>query len=269
VLEHADADSAFAAEVLALPAEATLAEQMAVVDPDALHAARQGLRLFIADRLAPRLMALYGHLDAAGDYSPDAASAGRRALRNACLAYLALPDTDSARALAWQQFMGAGNMTDQFAALTALAQSEGPERQLALEQFHDRWQGEALVLDKWLAVQAASTRPATRQEVEALVGHPAFDLRNPNKVYALLRTFGTNHVRFHARDGGGYHLLAGQIVRLDPVNPQVAARLARSFDRWRRFDDARQRHARAALESIRDAEGLSRDVFEVVSRALE
>lgn len=269
VLDRADADPAFAAEMLSLPTEGTLAEQMAVVDPDALHSARQGLRLFLATRLNSRFKELYEGLATAGEYCPDAASAGRRALRNLCLACLALPDTAETRALAWQQFSMANNMTDEFAALADLAQCEGPERKEALKSFHDRWQSEALVMDKWLAVQAASRRPDTLQDVAGLVAHPAFDMRNPNKVYALLRTFGANHVRFHAADGGGYRFLADEIVRLDAINPQVAARLARCFDRWRKFDQGRQAHARAALEKVRGAEGLSRDVFEVVNRALD
>ncbi|MGE5491740.1 MAG: aminopeptidase N [Actinomycetota bacterium] len=268
VLEQADADPAFAAEMLVLPSEATLAEQMEVVDPDALHGARQGLRRFLSERLREQFGKLYGRLASSREYRPDAASAGRRALRNLCLAYICLPDTEETRGIAWQQFNTTDNMTDQFAALADLAQGEGRERVQALAAFHDRWQGEALVMDKWLAVQAGSRRPDTLKDVAALVHHPAFDLRNPNKVYALLRTFGANHVRFHAADGGGYRFLAEQIIRLDPVNPQVAARLARCFDRWRKFDGGRQDHARSALEKVRGTEGLSRDVFEVVNRAL-
>ena len=162
-----------------------------------------------------------------GPYRPDTLDAGRRALRNLCLGYLAEPDTAAARELAWRQFESADNMTDQFASLAILAQSEGPERVQALAAFHDRWQHEALVLDKWLSVQATSRRPGTLAEVKRLVGHPSFDLRNPNKVYALIRGFGANHVRFHAADGAGYRFIAEQILKLDAINPQVAARIAR------------------------------------------
>ncbi len=160
-------------------------------------------------------------------------------------------------------------MTDQFAALAVLANNPGPEGKAALDDFYMRWQHEALVVDKWLSVQAASCLPETLLRVETLTRHPAFDLKNPNKVYALLRTFGGNHRHFHAADGDGYRFLAWQIAALDPVNPQVAARLARCFDRWKRFDAGRQGHARAALESLRKTEGLSRDVFEVVDKALQ
>jgi aminopeptidase N len=193
---------------------------------------------------------------------------GRRALRNVCLGYLCEADSPSSRALARQQFDTADNMTDQFASLSVLAQSEGEERQQALDAFYQRWQGEALVVDKWLQVQATSRRPSVLNEVRGLVEHPAFDLRNPNKVYALLRAFGSNHVHFHAADGSGYHFLAEQTHKLDAVNPQVASRVARCFDRWRKFDARRQAHARAALETLRNHAGLSRDLFEIVDRQL-
>jgi aminopeptidase N len=268
VLEASAADPGFAAEALSLPSEATLAEQMAVVDPDALHAARNSLRLFIATQLAPQLLECYRALAPTTSYRPDPADAGRRALRNLCLSYLAEADTAEARALVMRQFESADNMTDQFAALSVLAQSDGPERETALAAFHERWQHEALVLDKWLQVQATSRRAGTLQEVTRLVAHPSFDLRNPNKVYSLLRAFGSNHVRFHAADGTGYRFLAGQLLRLDPINPQVASRLARCFDRWRKFDATRQMHAKSALESVLAQTGLSRDVFEIIERSL-
>lgn len=268
VLAGSVADPAFAAEALSLPGEATLAEQLDVVDPDALHAARNGLRRDIAEQLSAELHACYNRLAPHGSYCPDPLSAGRRALRNLCLGYLCEIDSPLNRALAMQQFVTADNMTDQFAALTILAQTDSDERNLALDAFYQRWQAEPLVVDKWLQVQASSRRVNTLAEVERLVCHPAFDLRNPNKVYALLRAFGSNHVRFHAADGSGYRFLAEQTCHLDAINPQVAARLARCFDRWRRFDTGRQTHARAALETMRSHAGLSRDVFEIVERSL-
>jgi len=269
VLATADADPAFAAEVLSLPSEATLAEQLAVVDPDALHAARNSLRRFLADRLGTDFLDRYQALAPRGGYRPDTADAGRRSLRNLCLGYLAEADTAEARRRAYGQFEAADNMTDQFAALSVLANGDGPEREQALAAFHDRWQNEALVMDKWLLVQAGSRRRDTLARVRELTQHPAFDIRNPNKVYSLLRGFGANHVRFHAADGEGYRFLAGQIQILDGINPQVAARLARCFDRWKRFDGGRQAHAREALEQLRRHPGLSRDVGEIVARALD
>ena len=268
VLAASATDPAFAAEALTLPGEATLAEQLDVVDPDALHAARNGLRRFLTGQLAAEFRACYESLAPKGIYKPDPQDAARRALRNVCLGYLCETDSAETRALAKKQFDTADNMTDQFAALSVLAQSEGEERVQAMDAFHARWKDEALVIDKWLQVQATSRRPGTLAEVERLVEHPAFDLRNPNKVYALLRAFGSNHVRFHAADGSGYRFLAEQTRTLDGINPQVAARLARCFDRWRRFDSSRQGHARAALETLRSHKGLSRDVFEIVERSL-
>jgi aminopeptidase N len=124
------------------------------------------------------------------------------------------------------------------------------------------------VVDKWLAVQAGARLPSTLETVKRLLRHPAFDLKVPNKVYALIRTFAANHVRFHAADGAGYHFLADQIIALNALNPQVAARMARAFDRWKRFDEQRQAHARKALEQIRDTDKLSKDVAEIVGKAL-
>jgi aminopeptidase N len=268
VLLHAGEDPAFAAEVLTLPGEATLAEEITLVDPDALHQARNGLRRFLAERLQGELRQCYASLAPTGPYQPTAEAAGRRSLRNLCLGYLSELETAATRALAMQQFASADNMSDQFAALATLAQYDCSERAPALAAFYERWQGEALVVDKWLSVQAASRLPDTLTVVHSLLAHPAFDLHNPNKVYALLNTFGNNHVRFHAADGSGYRFLAQQISELDPVNPQVAARLARRFDRWRKFDSRRQAGARAALESLQAIAGLSSDVREIVARSL-
>ncbi|HZS66660.1 MAG TPA: aminopeptidase N [Burkholderiales bacterium] len=261
----AEPDRVFAAEVLMLPAESFLAEQMEVVDPDALHEARNTLRRRLAAALRNELVATYERLASSGAYSPDAASIGRRALRNQCLGYLAeLGEAD----LAYQQFRRADNMTDAMAALTALAQLDCPEREKALAEFYARWKDEPLVVDKWLAVQAGSRQTDTLARVRQLLGHPAFDLKVPNKVYALIRTFCANHVRFHAADGGGYAFLADQVIALNALNPQVAARMARGYDRWRKFDTRRQAKARAEIERIRDTEGLSKDVAEIVTKAL-
>jgi aminopeptidase N len=268
VLARSDEDPAFVAEALTLPSEATLAERLDTVDPDALHAARNGLRRFLAGSLQADFRACYER-HAPGAYRLDMTSIARRTLRNVCLGYLMEDDTPEMRALARHQFVSADNMTDQFAALAVLAQSNGPEREEALAVFYERWHEEPLVLNKWFSVQATSRRPDTLEEVARLTAHPAFDLRNPNKVYSLLGAFGSNHVRFHAGDGAGYRFMAEQILRLDPINSQVAARLARSFDRWRRFDARRQAHARAALERLSGHEGLSRDVSEIVGRLLE
>jgi aminopeptidase N len=258
-------DAIFAAEALNLPPESFLAEQLEVVDPDTLHESRNRLRRALASGLEVPFRSAYDRLRVQGAYRPDPASIGARSLRNACLGYLAeLGDC----ALAYEQFRGADNMTDSMAALTWLAQLDCPERDKALDEFYKRWKDEPLVVDKWLAVQAGSRLPDTLARVRGLLKHPAFDLKVPNKVYALIRMFSANHVRFHAADGGGYAFLADQIIGLNALNPQVAARMARGFDRWTRFDAARKAKARVELERIRDADGLSNDVAEIVTKAL-
>jgi aminopeptidase N len=261
----ANPDPAFAAEVLALPAESFLAEQMEVVDPDALHASRNALRMEIAKALKDDLQRVYSALKGEGPYSPDPASTGKRSLRNLALGYLGELGMS---AMAYEQFRTADNMTDSMAALSTLANLDCPERQPALDAFYAKWKDEQLVVDKWLSVQAMSRLPLTLSSVNELLKHPAFDLKVPNKVYSLIRSFAANHVRFHAADGGGYAFLADQVIALDALNPQVAARMARAFDRWRKFDAGRQAKAKAALERIRDSKGLSKDVAEIVTKAL-
>ena len=268
VLADAPRDPAFAAEMLALPSESYIAEQMAVVDPEAIHAVRDELKRRVALALRAELLAVYRDYAVAGPYSPDALSAGRRALRNAALGFLAELDEPGMRALCVEQLETADNMTDSLAALGRLANCDCEERAPALEAFYRKWQGEPLVVDKWLAVQSTSRLPAALPDTRRLVRHPAFNIRNPNKVYALIGGFCGNQLRFHARDGSGYAFVADQVIALDAINPQVAARLARGFDRWRRFDPGRQAHARAALERIRDAKGASRGVLEIASRTL-
>ncbi|MFY9317828.1 MAG: aminopeptidase N [Burkholderiales bacterium] len=261
-------DPAFIAETLSLPSETFLAEQMDVVDPDALHASRNALRHALASAFKNEFLDLYRSLESAGPYSPDAASAGRRALRNLLLSYLMELETTDLVALCYEQYGQSNNMTEQFAALACLANSHAQQRTIALDSFYEKWRGEPLVVDKWLAVQAGSRLHGTLARVRELLGHPAFDLKVPNKVYALVRSFSANHVRFHAGDGGGYAFLADQVLALDALNPQIAARIARGFDRWKRFDGERKERAKRQLERIRDAKDLSKDVAEIVIKAL-
>jgi aminopeptidase N len=268
VLESASRDPAFAAEMLALPSESYVAEQMAVVDPDAIHAVRDEVRHRLALELKAPLLAAYHEYAVPGPYSPDALSAGRRALRNAALGYLMELDEPAMRALCLAQLESADNMTDAFAALARLANCACAERAPALEAFYRKWKDEPLVVDKWLAVQSGSRLPTALADTRRLMAHPAFNIRNPNKVYALLGSFRGNPVRFHAADGSGYAFFADQVVALDPINPQVAARMARGLDRWRKLDAARQAHARAALERMRDSKGVSKGLLEIASRTL-
>jgi aminopeptidase N len=269
ILTDGSKDPAFAAEALQLPSEGYLAECMEVADPDAIHVARIRVIREIAKRYRTRFEGAFRHFTASGPYSPDAAAAGRRALRNAALEYVSTIDDATSRALAFLELRRAENMTDAMAALTCLVDSAGAERERALSMFYEKWKGEALVVDKWFRVQAASWLPGTLDRVKALTQHPAFDLKNPNRARALLHVFAMeNPLHFHAADGSGYRWIAEQVVALDRLNPQVASRLARAFDRWRKYDTGRQAHARAALESIRSTSGLSGNVGEVVGRAL-
>lgn len=271
-------DPALAAEALNLPAEAVLAEAVVAlgkpIDPEAIHAARVGLRRHLAARLRDQFEAVWTALAPTEAYAPDGAQVGRRALRNACMGYLAESDAGYLKASVVPrlsaQLAPGDNMTDEIAALATLANLDLPEREAALADFYARWQHEALVVDKWLAVQATSRLPGGAARVHMLMQHPAFDLKNPNRVYALVRGFcGGNPRHFHAADGSGYALAADVISELQAMNPQVASRIARSFDRWRQFDTGRQAHARAALERIAAVESLSKDVAEVVGNALK
>ena len=269
VLRNAPRDPAFAAEALRLPAETYIAEQLDVVDPDAIHEVRNAVARQLAAALAVDFRQAYAANTVAGPYAPEPAAIGKRALKNVALGYLLELNDAASRALCKRQFDTADNMTDRMAALALLANRDGAERVPALAAFYERAQDEPLLLDKWLAVQATSRLPSALEDVKRLTRHPAFDLKNPNKVYSLIRAFcGANHVRFHAADGGGYAFAADQILLIQKLNPQVGARIARCFDRWKKFDAGRQTHARAALERIQRAPDLSKDVAEIVAKAL-
>jgi len=237
LLADAPRDPAFAAEALSLPQAGYLAEQFEIADPDAIFAVRTALRRLLAERLRTQWIEAYETSTTPGPYRPEPGPAGRRALRNLALGFLMELDDPAWQARCFEQFEAADNMTDTMAALVALANADCPARRIALERFERRWRDEELVLDKWFAVQAGARLPGTLGEVRALLAHPAFDLRNPNRVRALIGGFcHGNHLHFHAADGSGYAFAADQVLALDPINAQIAARLARAFDRWRKFD---------------------------------
>ena len=266
-LDGAEADPAFAAEALALPSESYLADQLMPVDPGMLHAVREAARAAIGRALSGRLRTLYDRLTDSGPYRIDGAAMGRRALRNACLAYLVAGGAADAVALARTQFDRGANMTDTLAALAVLANVDRPERTAALADFHARWRGDALVLDKWFAIQAGSSLPDTPAQMRVLAAHPDFDLRNPNRVRALAGAFAANQARFHDASGDGYRFLAETILALDPMNPQVAARMVAPLGQWRRLEPGRAGQMRAALESVLAAPGLSRNTREMAGKA--
>jgi aminopeptidase N len=273
VLARAEDDPAFAAQMLMPPTENELATKRTPADPDSIHNARLALVRAIALAHREQLAQLYEHMrgsldGSGGDFSPDAASAGRRALRNACLRYLTAADDEAAAGLAEAHYRSADNMTDMIAGLAALTRMESPLRDGAFTHFHDRFRRDPLVLDKWMGLQAGSPLPETPATVAALMKHPAFDIKNPNRVRALIGAFSANHLRFHNADGAGYRLV-GEVARtLDPMNPQVAARLAGAFESWRRYDPARQALMRAQLEAIHGLSGISPNLFEVTGKML-
>ncbi len=268
-LADAGEDPAFAAEALALPSESFLADQLAVVDVDAVHAARETARSEIGRALTAEFAAAYGALAASGPYRIDGLAIGRRALRNACLAYLATADPDRGAALAKAQFDAAANMTDVLAALTVLADLDRPERPGALAQFFATWSHDPLVVDKWFGLQARSSLPETPQRVRELAAHPAYDRKNPNRVRALFGAFAQgNPVRFHDPSGAGYALLADEVIAIDPGNPTTAARLVQPLGTWRRHDQARQALMRGQLERVLATPGLSKNTYEMVSKSL-
>jgi aminopeptidase N len=241
---------------------------MDVVDVDAIHAARDLARAAIGQALNSRLRGLYDSLSDTGGYSIDGRAIGRRSLRNACLSYLIAGGEASAVTLAKAQFDAGQNMTDVLAALGILSNVDCSERVDALAAFYAAWRDDPLVLDKWFAIQALSQLPDTMSAVVALKSHPDFDLRNPNRIRALVSSFAGNQVRFHDRSGAGYRLYADTIIQLDPSNGQVAARMVSPLGQWRRFDAQRQQLMKAELQRILALPGLSRNTFEMASKSL-
>ena len=261
-------DPSFREQALLLPSETMIAEQMKVVNPQAIHLARQFVRQAIGQALRSELLAQYEANRTPGPYSPDALSAGRRGLKNLALSYLAAAGGDHAIALAQKQFDKAGNMTDRMASLGALIQANANGVQKALQRFYDEFEQEALVVDKWFSIQA-SAPSADVAAVRKLMQHPAFTLKNPNRARSLVFAFcAANPPQFHAPDGSGYAFWAEQVIALDALNPQVASRLARSMDRWRRYAPALQAQMKKALQQVANLKTLSNDVREIVGKAL-
>jgi aminopeptidase N len=263
-------EPAFVALMLTMPSEAELARDIGRdVDPDAISTAREQLRCTIGTRLGPQLRDIYRRMQDNGAYSPDAPSAGRRALKNMSLDLLAAAGA-SAIALAARQYHQATNMTDRMAALSTLSQHSVPERQAALDDFYRRYSANPLIIDKWLTVQATIAEDTTLDRVRTLVGHSAFSLSNPNRVRALIGGFAQgNPTQFSRADGAGFDFVADILLELDQKNAQVAARLATAFRSWRALEAVRRGRAEAALRRIAAAANLSRDLRDIVDRSLD
>ncbi len=260
-------DPAFKGEAILLPAEALIAERMETADPDAIHFARERIRKSIGGALLGDLVAAHKLPSGSGaDLSP--ATKGIRRLRSVALGLIAAADPGEGAALAKAQFDGADNMTDRQGALGILVSLDAPEREQALDAFHARFEADALVIDKWFALQAAAQRADTPEQVERLAGHSAFTIENPNRLRALAGSFAMNQWAFHERSGRGYRFLADMILAADKLNPQVAARLLPPLGRWRRFDKERAELMRGQLQRIAATPGLSRDVYEQASKSL-
>ena len=270
LLRDGSLETAFVAEAVLLPSEEYLGNQMTRVDVDAIHNAREDLRRKIASQLKGLWLQVYREQRLDRAYDPNPEDAASRKLKNSALSYLmSLPDPEM-RSLGVSQFEAADNMTDTIAALACLNDIEGPERERAFDQFYLRWKDDHLVLDKWFALRASSSLPGTLSDVRKLMDHPAFSIRNPNKVRSLIGAFcAGNQLRFHAADGGGYEFLADQVIVLDELNPQVAARLLAPLGQWRRFDSDRQGLIQGQLARVLAKLGLSRDVYEIASKSLE
>jgi aminopeptidase N len=261
-------DKAFQAFALSLPAETYLADFMDVIDPTAIHEVRRSLQRVLAKELRETFFAVYYTNQDAGPYKADQVSVGRRSLKNICLAYLMELDEPGIRKLCMEQFRTAGNMTDVIAGLANLANTDCPERSDALAAFYETWKEDPLVMDKWLSLQALSRLPNALETVKSLMHNPVFNIRNPNKVRSLIGAFSANTVRFHDPGGEGYAFLADQVLAIDPMNPQIAARLVSAFTMWKRYDKKRQALMKEQLERILGTPKLSKDVHEIVSKSL-
>ncbi|XP_029127383.1 puromycin-sensitive aminopeptidase isoform X2 [Cajanus cajan] len=268
ILCDSSLDKEFVAKAITLPGEGEIMDMMEVADPDAVHAVRTFIRKQLASELRSEFLSTVENNRSSDEYVFNHQNLARRALKNVALAYLGCFEDQEFTNLALHEYETATNMTEQFAALAAIAQNPGKNRDDVLADFYGKWQNDFLVVNKWFALQAMSDVPGNVENVRKLLNHPAFDLRNPNKVYSLIGGFCGSPVNFHAKDGSGYKFLGEIVLQLDKLNPQVASRMVSAFSRWRRYDEDRQKLAKAQLERIMSTNGLSENVFEIASKSL-
>lgn len=260
ILEDKTIDPALSALLLLLPTESYLIELFAPVDLDKLLQARKFLRQQLSHHLQTLFLNTYKSIDDT--------TIGGRALKNRCLAYLGIIDTEEHQAIILSQLFSAKNMTIEIAALSAISHSQSPHRENALESFYQKFQKETLVIDKWFSIQARSELSDVLERVKKLMKHPAFDLKNPNKVRALIGAFCQNLPAFHAIDGSGYDFLSEQIIALNKINPHIGSRLCEPLTRFKKYDQKRQDLIKASLEKIITTPDLSTHIYEVVSKSL-
>ncbi len=269
ILTDTSLDNALKTQALLLPSESYLLEQLEVADVDAVYETRKQLKLIMAERLNIQFQSIYDDLSSTAPYQFNADEAGKRSLRNLALSYLMAEEDETAAKFGYQHFQSANNMTDSIAALAQLTHIESDYTQQALDAFEQRWSSDALVMDKWFIVQAASQHENVLEKVKSLMNHSCFDLKNPNKVRSLIGSFsGMNLKAFHHSNGLGYQFVMDQILALDKFNPQIASRMVKIFSRWRRYDETRQKLMKAELERAAK-EDLSPDVFEIVTKSLK
>jgi len=270
LLQRDDLDHAMLAKMLILPSISYIAETQVKIDIHAINQARSHVQQVLADALATDLAALYQRLNVQQNYLPEPKQMAQRGLKNAALSYLLKSSREEYKSLAQAQFENNDNMTDSMAALASLVNSSYKlEAKLALEAFYQQWQAEPLVVNQWLAVQAGSAEYGSIENIQKLLTHEAFDIKNPNKVRSVIGSFaGQSLVNFHAVDGSGYQLLADKIILLNGLNPQIASRLVAPLSKWRRYVDHQGLQMKQQLQRIMAQEDLSKDVYEVVSKSL-
>jgi aminopeptidase N len=270
VLQHQTLEPAFMAQTIVIPSEADIARDIGRdVDPDAIFTARSTLRCAIGQQLGSALEATYRRMTDHGPYRPDAASAGRRALKNACLDLLVSTRETQAIRLAQAQYERADNMSDRMAAIATLSLHDSKERHACIEDFYRRYESDPLIIDKWFTLQALIPEPATLDRVRALTAHQSFSFANPNRIRALIGAFAqANPTQFNRIDGAGYHFVTQTVLQLDAKNPQVAARLLSAFKSWRALEPSRRAEAEAALRQVALVTTLSSDVKDIVQRSL-
>lgn len=269
VLDDADNDPALVAKMLKMPEENYLASLNKPADVDAIHTACTFLKQSLAIALKDKFIEIYQKFNIKQQYQFNADDMAKRSLKNACLEYLMAIEDPMQTQRCLMQMKQSDNMTDTLAGLTLMAEQSGHESEHALRAFYEQWQHDRQVVDKWLTVQALSTSSDTLIRVKGLMKHPAFSITNPNNVRALIGQFCRNNpVRFHAKDGSGYQFLAEQILVLDKLNPQIAAKQMGAFNSWRQYDAQRQSLMKDALSDIASHDGLSPDVYEIVTKYL-